>query len=357
MSIDEQPMNVYWSGQRTETINRSKINYKGSVTAFSDLPDTDNQKGDMYSVTNLNGENYIWDGTAWDSLGTSDANVVHKTGNETVAGTKRFESDALFDGTVCSLLPIDKYETPSTAKFKSIIFGWKKASGEPNGRIAGLEIGTRENGVVDFDIFVYPNIEANPYSWLRLLLIQGQSPDYARCLKSYKATANNVTVYTNLGDSTDRWGQIYTTSSVNVSSDERLKESIAPFPDEVLDAWGEVNFCQFQFKNSVAQKSSETARLHSGVIAQRVDEAFKRHGLDAGRYGLFCYDEWDARIEERDEEGNVTQPAEPAGNEYSIRYEEALCMEAAYQRRRAERAEARIKTLEDRLEALEAKLA
>ena len=32
-------------------------------------------------------------------------------------------------------------------------------------------------------------------------------------------------------------------------------------------------------------------------------------------------------------------------------------MEAAYQRRRAERAEARIKALEDRLEALEAKLA
>jgi hypothetical protein len=69
-------------------------------------------------------------------------------------------------------------------------------------------------------------------------------------------------------------------------------------------------------------------------------------GLDAFRYGLLCYDEWDATPAERDEQGNITEPAKPAGNRYSLRYEEALCMEAAYQRRRADRLEARIEALE-----------
>lgn len=44
-----------------------------------------------------------------------------------------------------------------------------------------------------------------------------------------------------------------------------------------------------------------------------------------------------------------------AGNEYSIRYEEALCMEAAYQRRENARLKKRIADLEERLAALELK--
>ena len=38
-----------------------------------------------------------------------------------------------------------------------------------------------------------------------------------------------------------------------------------------------------------------------------------------------------------------------SGNRYGIRYSEALCLEAAYQRRRAERIEARLAALETKL--------
>ena len=152
-----------------------------------------------------------------------------------------------------------------------------------------------------------------------------------------------------------RWNQLYAKTSTISTSDERKKTAIDGIPDDVLDAWGEVGFVQYQMRDAVEEKGDE-ARLHSGLIAQRIASVFKARGLDAGRYSLFCWDSWEARPEERDEQGNVVEEARPAGDEYSLRYEEALCMEAAYQRRRADRAEARIASLEARLAALEAKL-
>ena len=73
------------------------------------------------------------------------------------------------------------------------------------------------------------------------------------------------------------------------------------------------------------------------------------------KIGLLCYDEWDDIYEEvevidsnavMDEEGNIITPevkhtetvhSQTAGNLYSIRYDEALAMEAAYMRREVER--------------------
>ena len=144
--------------------------------------------------------------------------------------------------------------------------------------------------------------------------------------------------------------QIYDGTGTINTSDERLKGNITAIPDDVLDAWGEVGWYQYQFKDAIAEKG-ESARLHTGAIAQRINSVFESHGLDASRYGLLCYDEWDADSAVRDEQGNITTPARQAGNMYSLRYEEALCMEAAYQRRRADRLEERIARLEALFEA------
>ena len=92
------------------------------------------------------------------------------------------------------------------------------------------------------------------------------------------------------------------------------------------------------------------------MIAQRLEEKFRNANEVLSKYGLFCYDEWDAVEARKDENGAIVEPAVEAGNEYSIRYEEALCMEAAYQRRENARLRARIADLEERLAALELKL-
>jgi len=61
--------------------------------------------------------------------------------------------------------------------------------------------------------------------------------------------------------------------------------------------------------------------LHVGVTAQDVMEAFFAEGLDATRYGVLCYDQWDNQPEVI-ENGKVIDPGVNAGGRYGIRYSE-----------------------------------
>lgn len=133
--------------------------------------------------------------------------------------------------------------------------------------------------------------------------------------------------------------------TIQTTSDERLKTPLSNVPDDVLDAWGAVGWGQFQFLDAVEEKGADKARQHLGIIAQRVKSVFEERGLDACEYGILCHEE---RPASEDEE---------AVDLWMVRYTEALAMEAAYQRRRADRAEARISTLERRLDEMEAVLA
>ena len=171
------------------------------------------------------------------------------------------------------------------------------------------------------------------------------------------------------GWSNKRWSHVYASTGTIETSDERLKEDIRPIDESVFNAWGKVEFRQFLFKDAVAEKGS-AARIHIGLIAQQVIAAFASEGLDAMRYGIVCYDKWDAqeavierfkvvtREETHNEDGSVKEPeefhyeervltpAKEAGDCYSIRYEEALALECAYQRWLGERRDARISALE-----------
>lgn len=244
-----------------------------------------------------------------------------------------------------------------------------------------------------------------------------------------------------LGAANQRFNTLYTVNSPIVGSDERIKTQIEAIPDAVLDAWGEVEFARYKMVDAVVAKGPDGARWHTGAVAQRVMEAFSRHGVDAKRYGLLCWDTWQAKEEQRfpvrfkvkeavyeqiifkperkeikriviqdavyeriivreeyvDEAGKIVPaqyrngalleepvyedqeyivpaeyidgellepevfevretiiPAIEAGELFGIRYEEALALEAAYQRRRADRADARMDALEARMAALEA---
>ncbi|MBR2699286.1 MAG: tail fiber domain-containing protein, partial [Clostridia bacterium] len=101
----------------------------------------------------------------------------------------------------------------------------------------------------------------------------------------------------------------------------------------------------------------ERARIHTGIIAQRLQKVFSGTEADLDRYGLFCYSSWEAMEPEYDENGELADPGHSAGDLYSIRYEEALCVEAAYLRRENARLKKRVADLEERLAALELKTA
>lgn len=145
---------------------------------------------------------------------------------------------------------------------------------------------------------------------------------------------------TTAGTASYRFSAVFAGTGTINTSDEREKENITAIKDAVLDAWEEVGFYAFQFSDAVSNKGGNRARFHFGLLAQRVRDIFAGHGLDGMRFGLLCYDEWEA---ETDDEGNLIREA---GSRWGIRYEEALALEAACQRRRADRLEARIAALE-----------
>jgi hypothetical protein len=135
-----------------------------------------------------------------------------------------------------------------------------------------------------------------------------------------------------LGASSQRWGQIYSSVATISTSDEKLKQDIQPLTEaekRVAVALRSL-IVTYRWKQRV-EAEGEAARIHTGIVAQRVAEAFAAEGLDAARYGLWCEDDDDEYVqavtEERD--GEVVTVKEGyfkklGTKTLSIRYEELL---------------------------------
>lgn len=329
MSIDNQPMNVYWSGKRTKTSNTFKITDKGSVAEYTDLPSSGNQKGDKYEVTD-DGSDYIWDGSAWSRLGAEkyayedivnmpdfalDTNVVHKTDDENIAGVKTLESNPKVSNDSPGITLTRTGDDNTNA---STILSFNKSQST----VLTCVVNDSENTSLNLRY----NKSTAPSKGASIGLNSGGS-------FSFKAQkGNNSTAYLLVGDGDGslQWnGQ-----EIQTASDARLKTEVSLVPDAVLDAWGAVQWGQFQFLASVNAKGLDNARHHVGLIAQDVKEVFKNNALDACAYGILCH------VDRPETEES------PAVEMWTIRYAEALAMEAACQRRRADRLEARIAALE-----------
>lgn len=171
-----------------------------------------------------------------------------------------------------------------------------------------------------------------------------------------------ITKAQSLGNGMYLWTEVFAaTASIN-TSDAREKTSVTDPNEALMRAWGKVDFKAFQFTDAV-EKKGEAARIHFGVIAQQVAEAFASEGLDVSRYALFCYDKWEDEYEDvevvdveavLDEQGNEVTPAvthtekrlvTPAGDRYGIRYSEALALECAYQRWRLSKLEEKMASI------------
>lgn len=169
---------------------------------------------------------------------------------------------------------------------------------------------------------------------------------------------NNLSGGSDLGSSTYQWKDCYLRNSPIVSSDRRLKQDFAAIPEAVFKAWANVNFQVYRFKEAVQTKGDAAARTHVGLVAQDIIEAFEAQGLNAFDYGIVCYDSWDDQYVDEyvvdaeavyDKDGKIVTPekshtekrfVKPAGDIYTVRYEEALALEAAYQRWKLSKIEA-----------------
>jgi hypothetical protein len=144
----------------------------------------------------------------------------------------------------------------------------------------------------------------------------------------------------NLGKSGSRWNSVWCATSAMSTSDGREKKWLGGLADDELAAAKDLVKAMgiYQWLASLEAKG-EDARLHCGIVAQDVEAIMAKDGLDASRYGFFCYDEWEEETI-NDIDGNPVTT--PAGNRYSIRFPDLLAFMMIGQ-------EQRLTALEERL--------
>ena len=110
-----------------------------------------------------------------------------------------------------------------------------------------------------------------------------------------------------LGSPSFRWTTVYATTGTINTSDARQKQQGRSLSDAERAVAVRVKglIKTFKFNEAVTAKG-DGARIHIGVYAQELADAFAAEGLDATNYGMFCRDELE-------------------GSEiYGVRYEELL---------------------------------
>lgn len=282
-----------------------------------------------------------------------DTRIVHTSGNEDIDGSKQFRGVTSNIGThpnfvgVCQDLV--KGGTRSVNRYCTFAFNEKSGtfSIDSKYRLGYVEFSAYTNNSTYAAIGVGQNT-ANSTTL------------YGICIGYTSTNAYEVRPNTNnifpLGTGSYKWTQLYANTATINTSDERLKNSIEDVPDEILDVWEDINWKQFKMNDATESKGIENARIHSGLIAQQLMTIFKSKNIDISKYAFFCHDVWDETKEEKDEYGNVTMPYKEAGDAYSLRYEEVLCIEAAYQRRKVKRLESELQELKTKFALLEEKL-
>ena len=175
---------------------------------------------------------------------------------------------------------------------------------------------------------------------------------------------------TDIGDSANRFDDIFATNGTIQTSDQNEKQQIASLTTAEITAAKAISklFKTFKWNSSVTE-NGDAARTHTGVIAQEVQTAMTDAGLDAGDYAFFIRGTWweyDFEIPavEADEEAGIeardaytrtrtyyTADEAPEGatqrTRLGIRYPELLAFIGAATEQRLADLETRVTALED----------
>lgn len=198
------------------------------------------------------------------TAGTSTAGIV-STGTQTFAGAKTFSDAASFSSTVTA-----------------------------SGRITGNGFLSTTSGAGSYN-FTATNESIYGSSGIVTISVGGSARVNFTTSDLLPNTDNSL----GLGSGARRWTAVYAVNGTIQTSDANSKQDIADLDDAERRVAVRIKglIKKFRFKDAVAEKGN-AARIHVGVIAQEVRDAFTAEGLDADRYGMFCSDTWWEREED-----------------------------------------------------------
>lgn len=197
------------------------------------------------------------------------------------------------------------------------------------------------------------------------LSYDGKTPSKQFWGKSYNPANVNDS---DLGRPEKAWNNLYVSNAPVVTSDINTKTIISSSIEEdtthqkLLDAVYGVSTKLYQLNVVIEDKGVDQARLHSGFIAQELQEALKKNGLDPANYAFWVqspdYDFKEVETGEKDSAGHPVTKKEyflkkdKDGNQVyiqSLRYEEVFAL-------LAEAFKQKMKHFETDLAALKAKV-
>lgn len=132
------------------------------------------------------------------------------------------------------------------------------------------------------------------------------------------------------GSPSYRWTQVYAATATISTSDRALKEQEALITEKEKRVALKIKqlLKTFKYRDAVSEKG-DNARIHTGVIAQDVKEAFESEGLNPYDYALFCSDTWYEKEGCACDDNEISYTASDEGvtefTRLGIRYEELLC--------------------------------
>lgn len=267
--------------------------------------------------------------------GSSGVSSINNGGNITLSGSTGPVTISLTSGNVIGALGYTPVSPSTLSSYASLTTSSGQAFAGTIYVPQGISTGTGPGGgglglfgkAVNFDTYssvfyssgqIQFSVSSSSFNAVLLL-----DPNNVYLCKQTIPNADNAY---SMGWGGGRWTQIYAVSNTINTSDANEKTEIADLDEAEKRVATRIKglIKKFKWKDSVTKKGSDGARIHVGVIAQEVGDAFTTEGLDPHRYGMFCYDEWDAADEIIGQDGSIVVPAREAGSRYGVRYEQLL---------------------------------
>jgi hypothetical protein len=138
-----------------------------------------------------------------------------------------------------------------------------------------------------------------------------------------------------LGTTSSRFDNIFATNGTIQTSDQNEKQSIQSLTASEMAVAQRISKLFKTFKwNSAVEEKGDSARTHTGIIAQDVQQTFADEGLDASNYGMFISQTWWEKEISDDavapQEAVYETQTDEEGNEIQVLVQEAVEGQDAY---------------------------
>ena len=185
-------------------------------------------------------------------------------------------------------LQVNDYKTSEEDEIVRIVN--TNSSSSADGRMLTMYVNNSYRGSLGFTAVAYGHggFFAGPGCGL-LATTQFSSHIVQPCNQSGDYKDNSV----DLGSSSNRFDDIYATNSTIQTSDRNEKQDIEQLSDAERRVAVAAKSLLRKFKwISAVEEKGDDARIHFGVIAQDLQNAFTAEGLDAGDYAMFISTTW-----------------------------------------------------------------